>query len=63
MAAADVPQSIKFWPGKGNTELANIGYDMNQNLAPFFDYDLDGVYNPLKGDFPIIKDCSEAFAD
>ncbi len=63
LAASEVPQSISLWPGKGNSALTTKGYDMNQNLAPFFDFDKDGIYNPLKGDFPIIKDCSEAFAD
>jgi len=60
---ADVPQSILLWPGKGNPYLASRGYDMNQNLAPFYDSDGDGIYNPLNGDFPVIKDCSQAFAD
>jgi hypothetical protein len=44
-----VPQDIIDWPANGNTLL-------NQNLAPFFDVNADGLYAPLQhGDYPIIK--------
>lgn len=44
-----VPQDIIDWPANGNSPL-------NQNLAPFFDVNGDGVYTPLQhGDYPIIK--------
>lgn len=44
-----VPQDIIDWPANGNSLL-------NQNLAPFFDVNNDGIYAPLQdGDYPIIK--------
>jgi len=43
------------WPGKGNPLLAGEGYDVSGILAPFFDVNGDGIYNPLDGDYPAIK--------
>ena len=44
-----VPEDILDWPANGNGVL-------NQNLAPFFDVNGDGLYAPLEdGDYPIIK--------
>jgi hypothetical protein len=43
------------WPGKGNPLLSGEGYDMSGILAPFFDVNGDGIYNPLDGDYPTIK--------
>lgn len=63
LGAADIPQSILLWPGKGNPALSSRGFNMNQNLAPFHDEDKDGIYNSLNGDYPIIKDCSQSYAD
>lgn len=42
--------SILNWPANGNVELG-----IASNQAPFVDVDLDGVYNPLVGDYPRIK--------
>lgn len=39
---------IASWPGNGPDGYA-------QQLAPFFDADSDGVYQPLAGDYPIIR--------
>ncbi|MDF1695446.1 MAG: T9SS type A sorting domain-containing protein [Saprospiraceae bacterium] len=50
--------SIYSWPGKNNPFFtANNGFDLpsNHSLAPFFDKDQDGDYNPDKGDYPLIK--------
>ena len=58
-----ITDNIKYWPGKGNAAMVAQGYNMNQNLAPFWDNDLDGIYDPTKGDYPTLKDSSEAFAD
>lgn len=43
-----IPKEILEWPahGKGN---------FTQNLAPFVDVDNNGIYEPLKGDYPKIK--------
>jgi hypothetical protein len=49
---------IFAWPGRGNPyfeayngeELPEV--DFPRQLAPFYDYDADGIYNPMKGDYP-----------
>ena len=43
----EIPASILNWPGNGDQAA---GYDYY--LAPFFDYNLDGAYNPEDGDYP-----------
>jgi hypothetical protein len=56
-AIAQFP-SVMGWPGRGNAFFAAIwGFDLPftpQALAPFFDADNDGVYNPLVGDYPVV---------
>ena len=51
-----VPQSILGWPAKGNPFFGLVhGFDLpltDIGLAGFWDEDGDGLYNPLKGDFP-----------
>jgi hypothetical protein len=41
---------IVNWPAHGNTDKGQAFY-----LAPFFDNNSDGIYNPIDGDFPKIK--------
>lgn len=43
-------ESIATWPGNGNQELGQA-----QQLAPFFDQDRDGKYEPIEGDVPQIR--------
>lgn len=49
---------IMGWPGKGNPYFQDIwGFELpvgNAILAPFFDADLDGLYHPLQGDYPVV---------
>ena len=46
-----VPSSILEWPGNFNNDLDfNQSYDFN--LAPFYDRNSDGIYNPVDGDYP-----------
>ena len=54
---ANVPNELKRWPGRGNPFFADFyGWELpNQPLAPFYDENNDGVYNPCDGDFPIIE--------
>jgi hypothetical protein len=69
---ADIPKGVLTWPGKGNpyleTDPTLLGetFVINDNLAPFKDIDNDGIYDPLKGDYPYIP-CrngdAEAYAD
>jgi len=48
---------ILEWPGKGNPYFSSFtGFelpDAEQGLAPFFDRDGDGLYDPLAGDYPM----------
>lgn len=45
------------WPGRGNPEFEGIyGFQLPntpQGLAPFWDSDQDGIYEPMDGEFPI----------
>lgn len=52
-----VVESLKRWPGRGNPHFADYyGWELpNQALAPFYDEDNDGEYDPCQGDFPIIE--------
>ncbi len=69
---SDIPKGVLAWPAKGNQYLATdpslIGetFSVEDNLAPFKDYDGDGLYDPLKGDYPVIP-CrngeAKAYAD
>lgn len=42
--------SIANWPAHGNVALGQA-----ENLAPFHDWDNDGVYDPLQGDYPFMR--------
>lgn len=49
--------SIYSWPANSNPHFETIeGFTLPENdpsLAPFFDEDEDGIYNPDNGDFPL----------
>lgn len=45
-----IPQPIIDWPAHGDVSLGQSLY-----LAPFFDRDQNGYYEPQQGDFPCIK--------
>ena len=49
-----IPEAIMNWPGNPDQSLFPT-FDINgpsQFLAPFFDSDGDGIYNPEVGDYP-----------
>jgi hypothetical protein len=50
-------ENLKKWPGRGNPYFAAInGFAVpSQEMAPFFDQNNDGKYDPLAGDFPKIN--------
>ena len=53
-----VPQSVLRWPGRDNPHFFDIyGFDLpaGADLAPFYDRDEDGIYDPEAGDFPLVK--------
>jgi len=41
---------ILTWPGNGNTAIGQAAI-----LAPFYDRNEDGTYDPMDGDYPLIK--------
>ena len=41
---------IKTWPGNGNVANGEA-----EQLAPYFDKDGNGIYEPQKGDYPLIR--------
>lgn len=45
-----VPSSINDWPG--NYPLGSAG---NSQLAPYFDVNNNGIYDPVNGDYPRMK--------
>ena len=52
-----VALDLKKWPARGNPYFEQIyGFPLpDQDLAPFIDYDGDGLYDPGQGDHPIIE--------
>jgi Secretion system C-terminal sorting domain len=54
----NVSNSVLYWPAKGNIYIGgrypNLANLPNQDLAPFFDQNNDGIYNPYDRDYPII---------
>jgi len=55
----DIPRDIKGWPARGNEFFYDIHRfelpNTSQGLAGFWDQDGDGLYNPERGDFPVIE--------
>ncbi|MBK9017521.1 MAG: hypothetical protein IPM82_27670 [Saprospiraceae bacterium] len=54
-----IPASVKMWPAKGNPYFyQNYLFHLpnnDQGLAPFYDQNGDGNYQPLDGDFPTLE--------
>lgn len=53
LSVEDLTEDIKTWPGKGNPFVDPLF--VSDEIAPFFDSDLDGVYNPMLGDYPVVS--------
>ena len=45
-----IPESILNWPAHGD-----VSAGQSYNLAPYFDVNNDGAYNPYDGDYPNIR--------
>ena len=43
-------RDILTWPGNGDISLGQ-----SPQLAPYFDMDKDGIYDPFKGDYPSVR--------
>jgi len=55
---SNTPTAILEWPGKGNpyAKGANgASLVISRDMAPFVDVNADGIYNPLNGDYPLMK--------
>lgn len=54
---ANLTKGLKGWPAKGNPFFAEVyGFELPfQDLAPFADFNGDGIYNPKEGDHPVIE--------
>lgn len=50
IAGNGTTEAILNWPAHGD-----VTKGQSQNLAPFYDYNGDGNYNPTQGDYPKIK--------
>ncbi|HZG00522.1 MAG TPA: hypothetical protein VEY71_05940, partial [Chitinophagales bacterium] len=56
-----IPNNVAQWPAKGNPYNPAPG---QRNLAPFYDRDNDGLYDPTQGDYPKIgQGNSNVYAD
>jgi len=64
---SSVPVNMLKWPARGNPYYSNHFPNVlpNQDLAPFYDQDNDGIYDPYNGDFPIVgkQGCDTLYAD
>jgi len=50
ITTSNIAKDILEWPAIGNPY---IDADIEFEMAPFFDLDTDGIYDPIKGDIPI----------
>jgi len=55
----NIPADILEWPAFGNPYIED--YDISVGLAPFFDKNENGMYDPIDGDYPITLDGSINF--
>lgn len=60
-----IPNNIAHWPASGNPNIPGMSTLPIRDLAPFKDQNNDGLYEPSKGDYPILglEDCQEQYAD
>ena len=67
ISQAQIPQSILAWPGRNNpyfTQFNSFPLPPDKDMAPFWDVNEDGVYDPFSGDYPVIDSENEGvYAD
>lgn len=51
LTADKIPDDILMWPAKGNPHITVL--NIAEEMAPFYDNDGDGIYDPLEGDYPL----------
>lgn len=59
LAITDIPTSLLQWPGRNNPHFSDFELPTDKNLAPFWDHNADGVYNPTQGDYPVMNEAIE----
>jgi hypothetical protein len=54
-----IPEGLRGWPASRNPYFTEVwGFELpnnSQSLAGFLDADNDGIYDPLKGDYPSLE--------
>lgn len=52
-----IPASVLSWPGTSNPQFEGIfGFELpDYTQADFYDHNTDGIYDPCRGDLPILK--------
>jgi hypothetical protein len=63
MPATAVPTDLLQWPARNNPHFSGFALPPNKDLAPFYDTDQDGNYDPTQGDYPVIAMGNPAYAD
>lgn len=64
LAASEVPENVLKWPARNNPHFDDFDLPVDKDLAPFFDANGDGDYDPTKGDYPVISNsCGATYAD
>ena len=64
IGTSSIPKNVLEWPGKANPHLVEKGQYFDGTLAPFNDVDDDQIYDPTKGDYPVINaspNCKDGF--
>lgn len=51
---SQVPLALLNWPGRNNPHFNDFDLPQDQDLAPFWDCNADGIYDPTKGDYPVL---------
>ena len=61
LSPESLSEGVRLWPARNNPYNPVVG---SRNLAPFYDRDGDGSYDPTVGDYPIIgQENSNVYAD
>ena len=55
VAVSQVPESVLLWPGRNNPYFSDFELPLDKELAPFWDDNGDGDYDPTNGDYPVIN--------
>ncbi len=54
LPTSSIPTSLLEWPARNNPHFDLFDLPSDKDLAPFWDADGDKVYDPTKGDYPVL---------